>query len=723
MRFFSVLAFFMALSSPVCAQAPVSNSEVGPEVGPEAGPEVGPEVGPEYLQEYDPADFGKIVIAPRQSTGNLVFEQAFGSYQNEPVATYSENSTARVLGRPIGRLDLLSVQDRLGFCTAFLVDAKHIVTNHHCLPQEGPARVKAAQLVMGFTDQGLGEGAEKFQVLIEPIESDKALDYAVLEVFGNPSQRFGTVTLSDDAPEDGSFLWIIGHPHGLAQHISREGCAASDPAVSSEGKLVHTCDTLRGNSGSPVFDIHARAVIGLHHAGDRRTGFNYAIPMRQILEHSKVLRAALPKAEQTAAAPVIDTVCAAQWNELSKTKCADLKGFAASCALHPMANVAKELAKQMCQIEDEQRLVQEQKQELRRIRAAMRERQSQAERLKLVLDSVKDRTGDISQSITERLFSSDQMAVKMVWFDVEADIRPLERALFDQAFDAEARLRDVKFLAQDMSYYETPHFLKYHPEEMDALLKTARDHLAAIETQYDKITKPYFYANSEANKAKSLTRSLEDARAVALEWSGLRIAGAQLDFTFLKALSAELDKLLTDITVLTQDVQARDQKPRFVLGNLESAQSNVMFLQELLQSGVAATEKQLSAMERDFDLITSVTSDKDMAQMIQTVGNGAQMTRNELQRVRKHIADARADLNEVTRELDADAGALKDGYHADILLRPENFDITLLPKLLANAPYSRVQKEDMLTYAQEALAHPSTLPAVLEELRLALSPY
>ncbi|MBV6637306.1 MAG: hypothetical protein KI788_15560, partial [Mameliella sp.] len=47
--------------------------------------------------EFDPADFGKVILASRQSAGGggLTFEQAFGDYQNEPILTYGENSLPR----------------------------------------------------------------------------------------------------------------------------------------------------------------------------------------------------------------------------------------------------------------------------------------------------------------------------------------------------------------------------------------------------------------------------------------------------------------------------------------------------------------------------------------------------------------------------------------------------------------------------------------------------
>ncbi|MBY6115673.1 serine protease [Mameliella alba] len=218
--------------------------------------------------EFDPSDFGKLVLAPRQSAGanGLAFEQAFGDYQNEPIITYSQNSLPRRVGRPVGRLDVLYSNGKTGVCTAFIVDHQHILTNNHCIPRIGGLGVQAAQFVVGYVDGGHGRGAEKFQVAVQPVETSVPLDYSVLRVFGDPSAKFGAVELVSDAPENGEPLWIIGHPQGQAQHISREGCAADDPAVSPEGKLVHSCDTLGGNSGSPVFRVSDRKVVGLRPA-------------------------------------------------------------------------------------------------------------------------------------------------------------------------------------------------------------------------------------------------------------------------------------------------------------------------------------------------------------------------------------------------------------------------------------------------------------------------
>ncbi|MBV7393358.1 trypsin-like peptidase domain-containing protein [Mameliella sediminis] len=297
--------------------------------------------------EFDPSDFGKIVVAPRQSSGTgFVLEQAFGDYQNEPVISYGEKSIARRLGRPVGRLDVLYKNGKTGYCTAFIVDTEHLVTNNHCIPGIDGVGVQAAQFVVGYVDAAHPDKAEKFQVGLEPLETSAALDYSVLRVFGDPSARYGKVLLANADPDPSEFLWIIGHPQGQAQHISREGCAAGDPPVSTEGKVVHTCDTLGGNSGSPVFRISDRQVVALHHAGDNRTGFNFAIPMTRILQESQILKAAAPVSPPEP--PKGQGACEILWGAAEQHGCLGYQTFLEQCGAHPLAPLARGLADRSC---------------------------------------------------------------------------------------------------------------------------------------------------------------------------------------------------------------------------------------------------------------------------------------------------------------------------------------------------------------------------------------
>lgn len=316
--------------------------------------------------EFDPSDFGKIVIQPRQSGGGgIVLEQAFGDYQNEPIIEYGEKSPAVRLGRPIGRLDMLFQNGKTGFCTAFIVDEQHILTNHHCIPgMDGDptgsdSGVQAAQFVAGFIQPGRSAGVDRFTVSPEIVETNRELDYTVLRVFGNPSTKYGLMELAEADPEDSEFLWIIGHPQGQAQHISREGCAAASPAISEEGKLMHSCDTLGGNSGSPVIRISDKRVVGLHHAGDSRSGFNMAIPMTRILPQSRVLKAAVsggggaptvtPKPQVTPPKPQVNA-CTALWSEAKILGCAGYEAYVQDCGQHTFASMARRVIERECAV-------------------------------------------------------------------------------------------------------------------------------------------------------------------------------------------------------------------------------------------------------------------------------------------------------------------------------------------------------------------------------------
>jgi len=323
---------------------------------------------------FDPSDFGKIIILPRQSESSFVLEQAFGAYNNEPIVEYGENSPVVQLARPIGRLDMLFEDGTTGFCTAFLVDDQHLLTNHHCVPgMTRPADgsvsgLQAAQFVAGYLHSGRSDGANRYTVSLQIVETNRELDYSVLRVFGDPASQYGTLELVAEDPQDAEFLWVIGHPKGQVQHISREGCAAATPAISGEGKLMHSCDTLGGNSGSPVIRLSDKRVVGLHHAGDSLSGFNMAIPMAQILAQSAILKAAVPRqpGAPPAAAPSVPAAPAAQpkaeaggasemgalctllWQEAQNHGCTGYEAYLATCGEHVFAPLAKRYAARNC---------------------------------------------------------------------------------------------------------------------------------------------------------------------------------------------------------------------------------------------------------------------------------------------------------------------------------------------------------------------------------------
>ena len=312
------------------------------------------------LVGFDRGSFGSIVLSQAQSAGSEVqLELSIGSYENEPIINYRGTIFAEI-GRSVGRLDVLTDKG-LFPCTAFIVSKKYILTNYHCslglLDNEkiGATRIEATQFVAGYVQTGIDEGTNRYTVVPIPVEFSEKLDYAVLEVIGNPSQDYGELKLASMVPNDRTPFWVIGHPQGKGQHISREKCRASSPAV-SKTKLLHTCDTLPGNSGSPVIDAGLQVVVALHHAGIANDSVNAAILMSEILANSKVLAAykapndmeqeVLPKTAET-------TACDALYSAASQAKaCFAYEAYFKNCREHSLAPIADGYIKEFCQVEE-----------------------------------------------------------------------------------------------------------------------------------------------------------------------------------------------------------------------------------------------------------------------------------------------------------------------------------------------------------------------------------
>ena len=248
------------------------------------------------LPVFDGSDFGKVVISSKQSAlGKIRNEAMIGAQNIEFISNYSATSPFARLGRAVGKLDILTDTNKFAPCTGFLVEGNKVVTNWHCVPgvlkhpQIGGNAIVAVRFHLGFLRDGVVGETQSFHVSPVPLETNEDLDYTVLQLLGDANSEFGALELAAVVPEDRTPFWLIGHPLGEAQRISREKCQASVPAIDGL-RLLHTCDTLPGSSGSPVIDTGLRQVVALHNAG--AGSVNHAIPMAEILAQSKVLKAA-----------------------------------------------------------------------------------------------------------------------------------------------------------------------------------------------------------------------------------------------------------------------------------------------------------------------------------------------------------------------------------------------------------------------------------------------
>ena len=210
----------------------------------------------------------------------------------ESLDNYGEFTRFRKLSAPVGRLDIIR-DKKISTCTASIISREYILTNFHCISNiktEKP--ITQAWIVMDYYDATQLADAPKYQVDPEPIETDEKLDYAILKVEGNPSARFGTVSLSKQETPSKASLLIIHHPEGQPKHITRQQCLSSEKSVTDKNVLLHTCDTFPGSSGAPIFDDASGEVVAIHYGGFGDADFeklNRAKKMSSLLENSATL--------------------------------------------------------------------------------------------------------------------------------------------------------------------------------------------------------------------------------------------------------------------------------------------------------------------------------------------------------------------------------------------------------------------------------------------------
>lgn len=156
--------------------------------------------------------------------------------------------------------------------TGFLLGNKYLLTNNHVIPDIETA--KTAKILFNFELPEAG-------ITIPPMETfglDPAPDHhfatsvkndwTVVKLKDYPDDylgetKYGFLQLSDTRVRKDDFVNIIQHPEGRHKQIA----LYHNMVVSvSDERVLYLTDTLKGSSGSPVFNSDWQ-VVALHHAG------------------------------------------------------------------------------------------------------------------------------------------------------------------------------------------------------------------------------------------------------------------------------------------------------------------------------------------------------------------------------------------------------------------------------------------------------------------------
>jgi hypothetical protein len=205
-----------------------------------------------------------------------------GSGNVHPPATVTQWNAFRTAVRPlldaVGRID----HPQLGHIgTGFLVAPDRLATNRHVLDQlsGGTGILPTGGATVRFKCE-LNETeppATKARIL-RVLDIHPRLDIALLEIEQNAARP--TLPLDVATPlEDGHPVVVIGFPaesagsnplFGDAIFNGRYGVkrgALGELLDPDAPLLYHDCTTLGGNSGSPIFSLASRQVVGIHRSG------------------------------------------------------------------------------------------------------------------------------------------------------------------------------------------------------------------------------------------------------------------------------------------------------------------------------------------------------------------------------------------------------------------------------------------------------------------------
>jgi V8-like Glu-specific endopeptidase len=195
-----------------------------------------------------------------------------GLDEKEPIARYADDPIVSKVERSVAKLSFVDKGD-LYTCTGFLVEPGYLMTNQHCVAKQEVCDTTTVVFGFEYDRNSILHFGEQYGC-IQVVKVDFDLDYALLQLTGDPASTWGTLKLNNSDPAQQGTLFVVQHPAGQPKMISKVNCLAG--AVPVDGRaaatdFTHSCDTVGGSSGAPIFNENGE-VIGLHHYGFNEGG-------------------------------------------------------------------------------------------------------------------------------------------------------------------------------------------------------------------------------------------------------------------------------------------------------------------------------------------------------------------------------------------------------------------------------------------------------------------
>jgi len=199
----------------------------------------------------------------------------------QPVSFVKKYQTA------VGAMEYSPSDSSSKFCSGTLIGKNLFLTASHCVDSGVSGKAVAFNYERSKGSTSL-EKQDHYKIVKVVEDGDsKGLDYAILELEGNPGDKYGMTSIKVEMPEDGHLLTIIQHPKGQPKQVE------SGPKAGVAGVYMQYADldTEPGSSGSGVLNKDG-FLVGVHTNGGCYSsgGANKGVLMTEIAKASDLVK-------------------------------------------------------------------------------------------------------------------------------------------------------------------------------------------------------------------------------------------------------------------------------------------------------------------------------------------------------------------------------------------------------------------------------------------------